>query len=52
MGVMMAPVLGSGDWPAWMARVPKPYERCLLADFMLEAPGPVDGEPDMLPIWC
>jgi hypothetical protein len=21
MGVMMAPVAGSGSWPAWMARV-------------------------------
>jgi hypothetical protein len=26
MGVVTAPVTGSGDWPAWMQRVPKPDE--------------------------
>jgi hypothetical protein len=24
MGVMIAPVVGSGGWPAWMALVPNP----------------------------
>ena len=26
MGVMTAPVVGSGCWPPWMASVSKPYE--------------------------
>src|SRR5690349_11517381 len=37
MGCITAPVAGSGDWPAWMARVLKPWRVSLV--FMADAPG-------------
>src|SRR5437588_219020 len=30
MGTMVAPVVGSGSWPAWIARVAKPGSRALM----------------------
>src|SRR5688500_16908458 len=34
---MMAPVVGSGCWPAWMAMVPSPRPAVLASSFMVRA---------------